>query len=94
VEISIFVAYWFTVQEPWFVRLQIKQTRSINGSMSFDSGVDSTALRLRSPTRTHGLSGLCFELANLTAPLAEGLPLRLREDREMNCTGQTGAQRA
>ena len=32
--------------------------------------------------------------ASLTAPLVEGLPQSLRDDREMNCTGRTGAQRA
>ena len=37
-----------------------------------DSGAGSTAQRWRSPTRMHGLSGLCFEPANLTAPPAEG----------------------
>ena len=65
-----------------------------NGSTSFGSGAGSTAQRLLSPTRMHGSSGPCFEPASLTAPLVEGLPQSLRDDREMNCTGRTGAQRA
>ena len=52
------------------------------------------ALRLRSPTRTHGSSGPCFELASRTPPLSEARPRRLRGDGKMNCTGRTGAQRA
>ena len=38
--------------------------------------------------------GRAVEPANLTAPPSEGLPLRLRDDGEMSCTGRTGAQRA
>ena len=38
--------------------------------------------------------GRASNRASLTAPLVEGLPQSLRDDREMNCTGRTGAQRA
>ena len=44
------------------------------GSTSFTSGVASTVPRLPSPTRTHGSSGPCFEVARPTTPPAEDPP--------------------
>ena len=51
-----------------------KRTRSIPGSTSFITGVASTGRRLPSPTRTHGLSGPCFEVARSTTPPTEDPP--------------------
>ena len=64
----------FTAPAPSCERRQPRPITTINGSISFGSGAASTAPRWRSPTRTHGSSGPCFEPANRTAPLSEGLP--------------------
>jgi hypothetical protein len=71
-----------------------KPISTISGSTSFGSGAASNAQQSQSPTRTHGSSGPCFELASLTALPSEGPPQSLRDDGEMNCTGLAGAQRA
>ena len=55
-------------------RRRPKPTPIMHGSINFGNGVASTGPRLRSPTRTHGSSGPCFEPANCTAPPSEGLP--------------------
>ena len=46
-------------------------TRSIDGSMNFGTDAVTTGQRLQLPTRMRGLSGPCFEPANLTAPAPE-----------------------
>ena len=51
-----------------------KRTHSMPGSTSFISGVASTGPRLPSPTRTHGLSGPCFEVVRSTTLCVEGPP--------------------
>jgi len=92
--LAAWVGLVFTAPALLCARRQIKAIRTISGSISFGSGVASTAQQWRSPTKMHGSSGPCFERASHTAPLAEDLPQSLRDDGEMNCTGRTGAQRA
>ena len=64
-------------------RVYFRPFTSASPIPSFGSDAGSTAQRLLSPTRMHRSSGPCFEPASLTAPLVEGLPQSLRDDREI-----------